>query len=67
MNTPTPDLDVEAALLEAVAADLAGVESVLERLDEGAWGACEVCAAELDVGSDPFAKRCSEHETDASV
>ncbi|MBL8779227.1 MAG: hypothetical protein JNK12_25110 [Acidimicrobiales bacterium] len=54
-------LDVD---LDAMAADLDGVDSALRRLDDGTYGTCEVCTADLadDVlEADPVARRCANH------
>lgn len=50
--------------LDAMAADLDAVDLALRRLDDGAYGTCEVCTADLadDVlGADPVARRCPDH------
>jgi len=59
---------VEAAALEvdldATAADLDGVDAALRRLDEGTYGTCEVCAADLAdeaLAADPTLRRCPVH------
>ena len=54
-------LDVD---LDAIAADLDGVDAALRRLDDGTYATCEVCTADLadDVlEADPVARRCSNH------
>jgi RNA polymerase-binding transcription factor DksA len=41
--------------------DLSGVERALVRLDEGAYGVCEVCGRPIDdevLSSAPLATRC---------
>ena len=56
---PDPQADVEE-----MAAGLDAVERALDRLDEGTYGTCEVCGAELadDVlAEDPTARRCPAH------
>ena len=50
--------------LDAMAADLDGVDAALRRLDDGTYGTCEVCTADLadDVlEADPVARRCPNH------
>lgn len=54
-----PDLD-----LDAVTADLAGVEAALERLDQGSYGRCGACASAIDddvLAADPTATTCAAH------
>lgn len=56
---PTPELD-----LERVAAELAGVEAALERLDDGRYGLCAACDAPIDdalLDADPTATTCPAH------
>ena len=60
--SPAPDDDI--LRLEAIEADLAGVDAALRRLDEGSYGACEVCGAPLNgevLERDPLADRCPAH------
>ena len=60
--SPAPDDDI--LRLEAIEADLAGVDAALRRLDEGSYGACEVCGAALNrevLERDPLAERCPAH------
>ena len=59
---------VEAAALEvdldATAADLDGVDAALRRLDDGTYGTCEVCSADLaddTLAADPTTRRCPAH------
>jgi DnaK suppressor protein len=59
--TDVPSLD-----LDAVTADLAGVEAALERLDEGTYGRCLACDAPIDDASleaDPTQPTCAAHLT----
>ena len=61
---PTPDPAADAARLEQIGSELTAVERALERLDDGTYGRCEVCGAELaqaDLESDPLATRCAAH------
>jgi len=60
-HEPPVAVDVD---LDAVAADLDGVDTALRRLDDGTYGTCEVCAATLadeHLAADPVARRCPEH------
>jgi RNA polymerase-binding transcription factor DksA len=60
--SPAPEADVRR--LEAIEAELAGVDAALRRLDEGSYGACEVCGAALIgevIERDPLAGRCPAH------
>jgi RNA polymerase-binding transcription factor DksA len=60
--SPSPEADIRR--LEAIEAELAGVDAALRRLDEGSYGACEVCGAALIaevIESDPLAGRCPAH------
>jgi hypothetical protein len=53
--------------LQEIGAELAGVESALNRLDEGTYGTCQVCGAPLDPGvlaGEPMASRCTRHSSD---
>ncbi len=57
--TDVPSLD-----LDAVTADLAGVEAALERLDEGTYGRCLACDAPIDdaaLEADPTQPTCAAH------
>jgi DnaK suppressor protein len=50
--------------LERVQSELDDVERALERLDEGRYGTCETCGAEIDgprLEADPTARLCSDH------
>ena len=54
-------LDVD---LDAIAADLDGVDAALRRIDDGTYGTCEVCTADLAdpvLEADPVARRCPDH------
>ena len=60
--SPAPEDDI--LRLEAIEADLAGVDAALRRLEEGSYGACEVCGAALNrevLERDPLAERCPAH------
>jgi RNA polymerase-binding transcription factor DksA len=55
------DLD----LIERLGAELADVEHALRRLDEGTYGACEVCGATIGdtrLREMPAARFCPDHE-----
>ena len=48
----------------AAEAELDAVEDALVRLDDGTYGACEVCGAAIDdarLEEDPTACRCADH------
>jgi RNA polymerase-binding transcription factor DksA len=54
----------DAALLDQVSAELGAVDDALRRLDEGTYGTCEVCGAELtseQLEADPLSMRCFDH------
>lgn len=56
--------DADEQVLDETAAELAAVESALERLDDGTYGTCVVCGATLDehgLASDPLLERCAAH------
>jgi len=53
-------------LIERARATLSSVEAVLEQLDAGSAGTCEVCGEPIApdrLVRDPFARRCERHET----
>jgi RNA polymerase-binding transcription factor DksA len=55
----------DAARLEQISRDLTGVENALRRLDDGSYGACDVCGAPLDaeaLAGDPLLTRCRAHD-----
>ena len=61
---PPPSPAADAGLLEQIAAELAGVEAALRRLDDGSYGTCEVCGtpcAADHLATDPLSTRCSQH------
>ena len=50
--------------LDAVTADLAGIEAALERLDDGSYGRCLACDAPIDdasLAADPTQPTCTAH------
>lgn len=56
--------DGEAAELDRVEADLAGVDVALERLDAGTYGRCEACGepiAEERLAVSPTTPFCDRH------
>lgn len=60
----TADPTADAALLERVGEELTAVERALDRLDDGTYGRCAVCGAELapaELDADPLAARCAAH------
>jgi RNA polymerase-binding transcription factor DksA len=53
------------ALLSAIEAELAAIESALSHLEEGTYGTCEVCGVAIEsarLAGDPAALRCAAHE-----
>jgi RNA polymerase-binding transcription factor DksA len=57
-----PGADVQH--LDVIEAELADVARALERLDDGTYGTCEVCGAELAdelLTASPAARTCAEH------
>jgi RNA polymerase-binding transcription factor DksA len=61
---PSRTAEEDIRRLEAIDAELAGVDVALRRLDEGSYGTCEVCGAALGAGvleADPLAVRCPAH------
>ncbi len=54
----------DLALLEVMAADLADIDAAMRRLDDGTYGACEVCAAGIPdavLAETPLVRRCPAH------
>lgn len=54
----------DLVLLERADATLSAVELALRRLDDGSYGTCEVCCAELSAGeleAAPALSRCPQH------
>jgi RNA polymerase-binding transcription factor DksA len=68
-TTAAEDADatlLDVATLAAIEVELADVATALERLDEGTYGTCETCGADLpdEVLADaPATRRCAEHAT----
>lgn len=62
---PAPgDELADATALEGLVAELDAVERALARLDEGTYGTCEACGAEIAddaLAVAPAAARCAEH------
>ena len=53
-----------SATLDRIAEDLGAVEAAMRRLDDGTYGRCEVCGAEIPeerLASDPLMTRCEQH------
>ena len=53
-----------AATLDRIAGDLGAVEAAMRRLDDGTYGRCEACGAEIpeeQLSSDPLRTRCVQH------
>jgi RNA polymerase-binding transcription factor DksA len=54
----------ELGVLDRVEAELADVQSALDRLDDGSYGRCEQCGTEIDeeiLESSPAARFCGNH------
>jgi RNA polymerase-binding transcription factor DksA len=52
------------AELDAVEEELSGVELALVRLDQGSYGRCELCGAEIDaslLADVPTVRHCRSH------
>lgn len=52
------------ALLERIEVELGQVDEALRRLDDGSYGHCDTCGADLDDGllaADPLIRRCPAH------
>ena len=68
-ESPAATEDADATLLDvetlaAIEVELADVARALERLDEGTYGTCEACGAELAdavLAEAPASRRCAEH------
>lgn len=64
-STPAPvERPPDLALLASVERELDEVQAALGRLDEGAYGTCEVCGALIDderLAALPAAATCGEH------
>jgi DnaK suppressor protein len=59
------EIPPDAALLDQVNADLGAVDDALRRLDDGTYGTCHVCGAQLDAESlqeDPLLALCPHHQ-----
>lgn len=57
-------LDLDGVDLSCIAAELGAVESALERLDAGGYGACASCGDPIDddlLATDPTALSCPAH------
>lgn len=61
---PSVERAPDLVALTVVEGELHAVERALARLDEGAYGTCEVCSAPIDdarLTAEPAATRCAEH------
>ena len=69
---PAPDLDdaspdadpFRLADLDAIDSDIIGVAGAIEALDNGTYGRCGFCDAEIsaaELAGDPLATRCGQH------
>jgi RNA polymerase-binding transcription factor DksA len=60
-----PSVLSDAGLLDQVNADLGAVDEALRRLDDGTYGTCRVCGAQLDatrLEEDPILILCPDHQ-----
>jgi RNA polymerase-binding transcription factor DksA len=60
----------EFSVLDQVAAELAEVDSALERLDAGTYGRCDACGepiADERLAAQPAARLCVEHQVEADA
>jgi RNA polymerase-binding transcription factor DksA len=61
----TFEREKDFSILEQVEAELADVERALQRLDDGTYGTCEVCAAPIGderLAVHPAARFCLTHQ-----
>ncbi len=68
--TETFEREKDFSILEQVEAELADVERALRRIDDGRYGKCEACGAE--IGDDrldamPATRFCITHQTQAEA
>lgn len=57
-------LDTNSAVLDQLEMRMNEVKRALERIDEGTYGKCEVCGAQIEedrLEANPAAKTCKEH------
>ena len=53
-----------SATLDRIAEDLGSVEAAMRRLDDGTYGRCEACGAQIPeerLAAEPLATRCEQH------
>lgn len=58
----------EPSVLDGIQDDLDGVERALQRLDDGSYGTCQACGAEIPdegLAAEPIARFCAEHRSAA--
>ena len=58
------EIEVDAAMLDAIERELEDVERALVLLDEGTYGRCEVCGQAIDEGrltDEPATRFCAAH------
>ncbi|HEX3425624.1 MAG TPA: TraR/DksA C4-type zinc finger protein [Acidimicrobiales bacterium] len=56
---------VDLSILDQLEEDLRQVEAALHRLERGAYGVCEVCAAPISdarLDADPLTRLCRDHD-----
>jgi RNA polymerase-binding transcription factor DksA len=65
-SSPEVERPVDLTILATIEAELAEVDRALIRLDEGTYGTCQVCGAEMDaarLASEPTAAMCATHQS----
>ncbi len=67
INTPVSDGSVDERIeAESLREALDDVERALARLDDGTYGTCEMCGAELedpDLAATPQLRTCAQHRS----
>jgi RNA polymerase-binding transcription factor DksA len=61
---PPPSRELDVQMLERVEGDLADVEAVLPKIDDGTYGTCEACGAAIPdeiLASAPATRLCVAH------
>jgi RNA polymerase-binding transcription factor DksA len=54
----------DLSILEGLENDMAEIEAALQRLDDGTYGTCEICGADIDdalLAEDPARRTCGTH------
>jgi DnaK suppressor protein len=56
--------DIDTSVLDDIEAELGDVEAALARLDDGSYGTCDVCGAEIGEArlvERPTDRHCADH------